>query len=103
MLVALIVAGLMAAEPDRPSPKSGYPERAQRQGVAGKVILVCQADYDTRVIDNCIVESESPEGFGFGDAAVRLAEKFKVMEGATPEDGLRKGPRRIPFKFIPPE
>lgn len=101
MISTLILALLAAPQAPAPAPPSIYSEQAQRQGIDARVVLLCQADYDTLVIDQCVVERENPAGYGFGEAALKLAATFKLDKGATPRDGVRKGPRRIPVSFNP--
>jgi TonB family protein len=54
-----------------------YPTQALREGIEeGHVRLACTIRTD-RTLD-CSVQSESPEGVGFGPAALRVVEKFVV-------------------------
>lgn len=54
-----------------------YPPRALRQGAVGKVTLLCRISRNNKV-RGCRILSESPEGFGFGEAALRAAPHFRV-------------------------
>lgn len=47
-----------------------YPHRAHVESVTGRALVACAARSD-RTID-CAIERETPEGYGFGDAAVRI-------------------------------
>ncbi|WP_297799479.1 hypothetical protein [uncultured Brevundimonas sp.] len=49
-------------------PESARPQRAVRENVNGAATLICGASPDG-VIRACNVESETPEGYGFGEAA----------------------------------
>ena len=54
-----------------------YPERAMRAKIPGKVILNCLT-LSGGTLGDCKIVSESPEGFGFGEAALKLAVLFKT-------------------------
>lgn len=49
------------------------PAEARRQRVSGTANVRCRIREDQR-LDRCFVVSEDPSGFGFGDAAIRVAE-----------------------------
>ena len=77
-----------------------YPPRAARREISGKVTMVCQVKADGRLAD-CRITSETPEGEQFGQAALRLAPKFRMI----PPDDLRPNPGQvtIPLVFQIPE
>jgi protein TonB len=60
-----------------------YPLRPQRLSQGGEVHLRCRVTREGDVVD-CSVTSESPENFGFGDAALKLMPLFqmKAVEAA---------------------
>lgn len=69
------------------------PSEARRQRRAGRSAVNCVIRADTR-LEGCRVVDESPVGFGFGDAAVRVAEthfRFRPPTTASgrPVDGFR--------------
>lgn len=79
-----------------------FPQRAADEYVGGKATIVCTVNADGRLID-CVVDRETPEGYGFGDAALSLSAMFrmkpKTIDGA-PVDG---GKVTIPLVFnVPP-
>ncbi|THD81127.1 MAG: TonB family protein [Phenylobacterium sp.] len=49
-----------------------YPDRAQRAGISGAVVVRCRVT-DTFGLADCAVESEQPPGYGFGQAALKIA------------------------------
>lgn len=74
-----------------------YPRRALDRGQMGRVILQCIVQTDGRL--TCTVASEDPTGWGFGDAAMRISESFRMvpqMENGEPTAGGRV---RVPFTF----
>lgn len=54
-----------------------YPSRALREGVSGKTYISCRLP-ESGKLDNCVVSSETPEGYGFGDAGIRVATASPV-------------------------
>ena len=63
-----------------------YPPAALAQHVSGRVVVECIVNNEA-LLDNCLVESEMPQGYGFGDAAIRLAFEHRVLPsngGAIP-------------------
>jgi len=57
---------------ERPrNPERFYPREAFMQEIAGEVVLDCDVGLNGRL--DCAIVSETPEGRGFGDAALRIA------------------------------
>jgi hypothetical protein len=65
-----------------------FPERAQRFEISGKARMQCVADAGQ--LAACQLIHEWPAGFGFGDAALKLAHLFRTS-GA--------GPVTVPINF----
>jgi len=57
-----------------------FPERAQRLNVSGSVIIECAADTGG-VLTDCATKEEVPQGFGFAQAAQKMAQT-KWMKAA---------------------
>jgi protein TonB len=74
-----------------------YPPRALDRGVSGRVLLDCIVGADGRIA--CSVGSETPQGQGFGEAALRIAQSFRMAPqtvNGSPTDG---GHVRVPITF----
>ena len=65
-----------------------YPDRAQRRNQGGRARMICHVAA-TGALNGCRIISESPEGFGFGDAALAMARTFtmrpKLIDGQPDE------------------
>lgn len=75
-----------------------YPTRARTRGVEGVAVLDCRVDVFGALA--CNVTSETPSGWGFGDAALRIAADHR-MAPAT-RDGLPVEGRyrmQVPFNL----
>jgi len=75
-----------------------YPDRARERGRTGRAVLRCQVTIEQRAT-NCVVLNESPQGWGFGEAALRLANQTEVypqlVDGQPTNDGMLD----IPYVF----
>lgn len=54
-----------------------YPRRALRMNVEGSATLDCRVAVDGRL--SCVVVSETPPGWGFGEAALRIAGEYRMV------------------------
>lgn len=83
----------------RPDPE--MPQRATRAGVSGQAELDCIVSTTGRVTD-CTVLSETPEGYGFGAAALRAARRATLRParqgGRAVESSVRY---RVGFRALP--
>jgi protein TonB len=77
------------------NPERFYPRAAFMRGVEGRVELACFVEVDGRL--SCEIESETPPGQGFGDAALALA-RAHAMRPAI-ENGA---PVRARYRMIVP-
>jgi TonB family protein len=74
-----------------------YPKLAQLMDLAGRAAIRCAVDAEGRLQD-CAVVSESPAGFGFGAAAVRLSAYFSMKPERIDGQPVRST-ITIPIKF----
>jgi len=75
-----------------------YPRRAQDAGVSGSATLNCVVEAAGTVRD-CAVISETPTGWGFGEAAVKLSRFFRMKPETSdgmPVDGAKV---MVPLSF----
>jgi TonB family protein len=79
-----------------------YPPRAADQGINGNAILVCTVNTAGLAV-NCQVVEETPQNYGFGDAAIALSREFRFRPATR---GGQPAPSqvRVPIVFaVPPE
>lgn len=75
-----------------------YPESDAARATGGTAVINCLLTKAGRV-SSCTVESETPPGLGFGQAAVKAATEFRfkpMLKDCQPVDG---GKIRIPLTF----
>jgi TonB family protein len=77
-----------------------WPAKAYRNGTEGRVTLSCRINVHG-LAEVCGVRSESPEGQGFGAAAMQLRPTFKLKPIMGP-DGPIEAQVDIAVKFHPP-
>ena len=77
------------------------PPAAMNRDISGVTILFCTVGADGRLKD-CRIQSETPTGWGFGQASLGLVPLFRMK--LTKPDGapVGGGTVRIPIRFIPP-
>lgn len=74
-----------------------YPRRALERERGGRVVLDCVVAATGRL--GCAIASETPAGWGFGEAALRISESFRMsplLENGQPAEGGRV---RVPIAF----
>jgi TonB family protein len=75
-----------------------YPQKALRLGVEGSATLRCTSRPDGTLAD-CAVAGESPAGYDFGAAALKLAGKFRSEAPCADGPDTRPGGREVPIRF----
>ncbi|MDG2521134.1 TonB family protein [Caulobacter segnis] len=86
------------SEPDWASKPSGkdfdraYPSAARKAKLNGEAVLDCSVAPDG-ALDACSVVSESPKDYGFGEASLAVASKFRMK----PEDASRQAGAKVRF------
>jgi protein TonB len=78
-----------------------YPERALRLGKEGEAVLRCQVSASGQLHD-CQVSGETPENYGFGQAAIKLARYMRIapktIDGQPVDGGILVEPIKFRLK-----
>jgi TonB family protein len=77
-----------------------FPSEAYRRGKSGEALIHCKVSRQGALYE-CRVVSESPEGMGFGAAAIGLAPQFQ-MKPATVDGKAVVDTVNIPIRFTAP-
>jgi TonB family protein len=78
-----------------------YPRRARARGIEGRVVLDCRVAVVGRLKD-CRVHQETPEGTGFGEAALELAPLIVARPGTLDGVPIADELVRVPIAFMLP-
>jgi TonB family protein len=77
-----------------------YPDAARRRSLAGQAVLACTLDADGW-LRACRVAVETPQGYGFGQAAMSLAGRFKMSPLTAAGESVEGRPIEAPIFFGP--
>ena len=84
-------------------PLSFYPARAQRMEVDGDTVLDCNVTDEGR-LDDCRLVSETPAGYGFGEAALKVSRIWRMKPASDAAGNPVPGGRiTIPLKWRVPK
>lgn len=75
-----------------------YPREALRRRITGKAVIRCGVT-DEGELRDCKAIEETPPGFGFGDAALKMAPIFKMRPMTSDERAVGGGVVTIPIVF----
>jgi protein TonB len=75
-----------------------YPPRAMDLGKEGQASIKCSVTAKGTV-ENCMVVSETPDGLGFGAAAMRLSKLFKMKPQTRDGQSVDGAEVTIPIAF----
>lgn len=60
-----------------------YPANAARRNISGKATITCKVMADGR-LNACVIADETPPGEHFGEAALRLSPRFRMIPPDDP-------------------
>lgn len=89
------------AKPGGPDMVKAYPGKAVSDELSGRGVIVCQLTASGR-LESCVVEDETPPGFGFGKAALSLAPRFRFATTDADGKSVVGGKIRIPLVWNAP-
>lgn len=76
-----------------------WPAEASKKGVGGKATIACTVNISGTLRD-CKVVSETPEGLGFGPAALMLSGSFQMKPQTVDGKPVAGAEVRIPLSFV---
>jgi len=77
---------------------SYYPRRALARDISGEVLLDCLVDTNGGL--NCAIVSETPTNWGFGQAALRIAQDHRMVPASRDGQAVQGRYRmRVPFEL----
>lgn len=88
-------------EPTSAEGDTFFPERASREFRGGSGEIQCHVSADNR-LENCVVTAESPAGYGFGAAVVKLAALYRVKPPTRDGKYNENNTFRLTIQFHPP-
>ena len=74
-----------------------YPVAALEAGRPGHVVLICTVAADGAV--NCTIGYEGPQGWGFGEAALRVSRHFRMAPETKDGTSTAGATVRVPIRF----
>jgi protein TonB len=74
-----------------------FPRRALERGASGSVVLDCSVAASGRL--SCAVASETPAGWGFGEASLRAAQEFRVAPATADGRPTSGGRLSVPMTW----
>jgi protein TonB len=74
-----------------------YPRRASNMNVEGSATLDCIVSASGQI--SCTVASESPQGWGFGEAAIQISRNFRMAAQTADGRPTSGGRVRVPIHF----
>lgn len=91
-----------ARRPQEDQLSDRYPKLPLLLSIEGRVLLACDVTA-TGALTSCVPQDEGPKGFGFGEAAKRMAATFEMRPGIAVSRATPHGTVRIPINFaLPP-
>ncbi len=112
--LALIAAAALAGQPIEPEttnqpdwaeqPRASavfmaFPPEARRLRVSGRATIRCTVQLDGRLND-CVVISEAPLGWGFGQAALKMSKAFRMKPRMDDGAPVSDASVTVPVGFV---
>jgi TonB family protein len=85
----------------RPTPRETadlYPPEARKHARQGEAVVTCEIGMSTR-LENCVVTSEDPPGFGFGEALMKATAFYRIEPPAVNGKPVPHVKIKIPMRF----
>lgn len=93
-----IEPGQVIRRPTEEETSDLYPAEARKHAKQGEAAVTCEIGLSTR-LEHCVVTSEDPPGFGFGDALMRATVFYRVRPPTVDGKPVAHVKIRIPMRF----
>lgn len=77
-----------------------YPKTARDRGLRAEVVMACTVGANG-MLASCQIVSETPAGWGFGEAALKTKDAFQMTATTTDGQSTEGAQVRIPLRFSP--
>ncbi len=102
LVLSIVFALTSTAVQAQQAPRIFYPAEAQAQGIGGRAVVECLVGEDGRLA--CEVTEEAPANMGFGAAALRISQDWRIApqtrDGVSTAGGRMR--RTLVFEPGPP-
>lgn len=93
----LLTGVTWTSRPDGNDVMRYYPQRAQEREQQGRVQMLCQIQEGGSI--TCLVDSEDPAGWGFGEAALRVARHYRAAPTTDTGESTAGKTTRVVIRF----
>jgi protein TonB len=95
-----LAPGLITERPSGEDFGRFFPREAAQARLDGRAVIVCAIDEEGGL--KCLVQSEAPAGYGFGEAALKISTRFRIAERLPNGRPTAGGALRLPIRFCHP-
>lgn len=99
-VIHIVAPPPLVRAPTRQELRLAYPADAFSMRRPGEAVLLCHVGQGG-ALTGCRVSEEAPAGHGFGQAALKLAVRYRLAPATDDGRPIAGGQARIPVRFTP--